>query len=355
MDLNVGSSTSTSSGPQASRKERGAIATQACDTCRQRKQRCDEQRPCGLCQRLDIPCIYREPQPKKKDKTLTEILDRLKSVEVKVDRLSSRPPQSGFGSLQQSPSSQPPFGASGEVDYRSPFSSVHTTRSPSPRNNLPKTHEYRHSTAAHKLLHWPAIQEILLQADPAVADDLKHFEKEGSSFLVRMQRGQPALSLHEGLSQKAFVGIQSQATGVAGGMRITYPALTREVMNRLADAYFDTFNFLYPFLDRQNFFSENLNKVYAEGFDGDKESVIALLVFALGELALKSSYGAPMETSSGQPSGIRGGGGVPDRPPGILLYNEARKQIGFVMAGCDLENVQISSLAAYTIHHMNQS
>jgi hypothetical protein len=286
---------------------------------------------------------------------LTEILDRLKSVEVKVDRLASRPPQSGFGPLQQSPSSQPPFGASGEVDYRSPFSSVHTTRSPSPRNNLPKTHEYRHSTASHKLLHWPAIQEILLQADPAVADDLKHFEKEGSSFLVRMQRGQPALSLHEGLSQKAFVGIQSQATGVAGGMRITYPALTREVMNRLADAYFDTFNFLYPFLDRQNFFSENLNKVYAEGFDGDKESVIALLVFALGELALKSSYGAPMETSSGQPSGIRGGGGVPDRPPGILLYNEARKQIGFVMTGCDLENVQIFSLAAYTIHHMNQS
>ncbi|PQE27497.1 hypothetical protein CJF31_00009122 [Rutstroemia sp. NJR-2017a BVV2] len=134
MDLDIGSSTSTSSGLQVSRKERGVIATQ----------------------RLDIPCIYREPQPTKKNKTLTEVLDCLKSVEVKVDRLSSRPPQSGFGLLQ------PLFGVSGEVDYRSSFSSVYTIYSPSPCNNLPKTYEYRYSTVTYKLLHWPAIQEILL-------------------------------------------------------------------------------------------------------------------------------------------------------------------------------------------------
>ncbi len=70
------------------RKERGAIAAQvsplrtgrhlvallspisnsvqACDTCRSRKQRCDEQRPkCGTCQRFRLECNYREPQPTK--------------------------------------------------------------------------------------------------------------------------------------------------------------------------------------------------------------------------------------------------------------------------------------------------
>ncbi|KAM3074992.1 hypothetical protein ACMFMG_007545 [Clarireedia jacksonii] len=280
----------------------------------------------------------------RKDKTLTEILDRLKSVENKLDRLSSRPQPSGSTLLQQSPSGQPSFSASGENDYRSPFPSLHGPRPPSPPNNLPKINEYRHSTATHKILYWPAIQEILLQADPTIADDLRDFEKEGSSFIVRMQNGQPGLSLHEGLSKKAFVGMQSQATRVAGGTRITFPALTREVMNRLASAYFDTFNFLYPFLDRQSFFSDNLNKVYTEGFDGDVDSVLALLVFALGELALESSHGAPIATHNGRPSGVRGG--EPGRPPGISLYNEARKKIGFVMTGCDIENVQIFSLAA---------
>ncbi|PQE27495.1 hypothetical protein CJF31_00009123 [Rutstroemia sp. NJR-2017a BVV2] len=137
-------------------------------------------------------------------------------------------------------------------------------------------------------------------------------------------------------------------------MKITYPVLTWEVMNRLANTYFDTFNLLYPFLDRQNFFSENLNKVYTEGFDRDKESIIVLLVFVLGELVLKSSYGAPIETSSSQPSGIRGRGSIPDRLSGILLYNKARKQIGFVMTGCDLENVQIFSLAKSKVVNIEQ-
>jgi hypothetical protein len=38
----------------------------ACDTCRQRKQKCDEQRPkCGLCSRMKLECRYREPLPTK--------------------------------------------------------------------------------------------------------------------------------------------------------------------------------------------------------------------------------------------------------------------------------------------------
>lgn len=44
----------------------GSDAVQACDTCRSRKQRCDEQRPrCGTCQKFRLECNYREPQPTK--------------------------------------------------------------------------------------------------------------------------------------------------------------------------------------------------------------------------------------------------------------------------------------------------
>jgi hypothetical protein len=159
-----------------------------------------------------------------------------------------------------------------------------------------------------------------------------------------MQKGTPNLPLDEMLSDKPFIGMQTQATRAAGGIRTTFPALTKETMQNLAKAYFDTFNFIYPFMDRQNFLSDTLTKVHTEGFDGDADSVIALLVFALGELAIEGFRGNPIERHGNRSSGVRGG--TSTRPPGLGLFNEARKRIGFVLTACDLENVQIFSLAA---------
>lgn len=118
-------------------------------------------------------------------------------------------------------------------------------------------------------------------------------------------------------------------------------------MHQLATAYFDTFNFIYPFMDRQNFISDTLTKVHTEGFNGDADSVIALLVFALGELAIEGLRGNPIEVYKGRASGVRGGTAA--KPPGLALFNEARKRIGFVLTDCDLENVQIYSLAACVV------
>ena len=165
--------------------------------------------------------------------------------------------------------------------------------------------------------------------------------------MIRIQEGTPTLSLDESLQDRPFVGMQSQATRVAGGTRITFPALSREIMHQLATAYFDTFNFIYPFMDRQNFISDTLPKVYTEGFMGDTVSVIALLVFALGEVAIEGSRGNPIEVYKGRASGVRGG--TASKPPGLALFNEARKRIGFVLTECDLENVQIYSLAACVV------
>jgi len=250
--------------------------------------------------------------------------------------------------VQPSPTSQPSF--STEVDDPATFSStpfstsqgrLSTQASPSgPPSNRP----YRHASAAHKILTWPAIQQLLLQVQPSNIGDLKILEKEGSAFLVNIQQGAADLPLDDVLQAHPFMGMQSQAARNAGGTRVTFPDLTREVMHRLATAYFDSFNFLYPFMDRQNFISDILTRVHSEGFDGDIESVIALLVFALGELAIEGSRGRPVDVFNGRESGIRGGS--TDSPPGIGLFNEARKRMGFVMAKCDLENVQVLSLAA---------
>ncbi|KAN0122596.1 hypothetical protein V8E51_000922 [Hyaloscypha variabilis] len=339
--MNLDSASSASSGPPPNaRSSRGAIAAQACETCRSRKQKCDEQRPkCGLCQRMKLECNWREVQPTKKDKTLVEILDRLRSLETKVDRIptSRGTPASGFGPPQPSPTSQPSFNA--DVDPSSYSSSLR----PSP-SGIKSNQSYRHFSASHKILTWPIIQQALLQALPSNVGDLKALEQDGAAFLVQIQRETPNLPLDDGLQERPFVGMQTQATRAAGGSRTTFPPLTKDVMNNLATAYFDTFNFIYPFMDRQTFLSDTLSKVHSEGFDGDTESVIALMVFALGELAIDGSRGKPVEAYQGRPSGVRGGSSA--KPPGIALFNEARKRIGFCLTECELENVQIFALAA---------
>lgn len=288
----------------------------------------------------------------RKDKTLVEILDRLKRLEGKIDCLpgvstpasSSQPQLLGFGPPQSSSSSQLSFAPdhTNSVSYSTAFSS---RSQPSPGQNA-LSQPYRHVSAAHKMLIWPAIEQVLIQAMPSNIVDIRSLEQEGSAFIVRLQRGTPNLPLDEHVSDTPFVGMQSQANRTAGGgPRVTFPGLDLASMDRLANAYFDTFNFLYPFMDRQLFLSETLNRVYTEGFNGDTDSVIALLVFALGELAIAGAGGKSIETSDKRLSGLRGG--TLERPPGLALFNEARKRLGFVMTECDLENVQIFSLAAY--------
>lgn len=245
----------------------------------------------------------------------------------------------GFGPPQTSPSSQPSFG-------NETTESTSTNRPPFQHNTLLSDgdRQYKYASAAHKMLTWPAISQLLLQTVPSTVGDLNSLRNEGSAFIVRMQKGTPNLPLDENLSDRPFVGMQSQATRVAGGVRTTFPDLTRDTMFRLATAYFDSFNLIYPFMDRQNFLSDTLSKVQSEGFDGDTDSVVALLVFALGDLALEGSQGKPIEQHGTRASGVRGG--TETRPPGLALFNEARKRMGFILTDCNLENVQVLSLAA---------
>lgn len=280
----------------------------------------------------------------RKDKTLVEILDRLTSLEGKVDRLSTirYPAPRGFGPPQASPSSQPSF--NNEVDDNVSFLTSQQLSGQPSHGDIGKTQLYRHSSGSLKMLSWPAIQQLLLQSLSSNLDDLKSLEHEGSAFLVRLEDGTQGLPLDDLLQGRPFVGMQSQATRNSGGMRMTFPTLTRDVMYRLATTYFNTFNLLYPLLDKETFVSDTLTRVHSEGFDGDTDSVIALLVFALGEVAIEGATGDPIEVYKGRRSGIRGGNAT--KPPGLALFNEARKRIGFVLTDCELENVQIFSLAA---------
>ena len=101
-----------------------------------------------------------------------------------------------------------------------------------------------------------------------------------------MEGGMSKLAVDKSLQETSIFSMQSQESRITGGARAIFLQLTRDMMDELATLYLDTFNLIYPFMDRQNFISNTLAKVHTEGFKSDIDSVIALLIFALGEMAI---------------------------------------------------------------------
>lgn len=120
----------------------------------------------------------------------------------------------------------------------------------------------------------------------------------------------------------------------------TSPLLSARKAKEYAAAYFDTFGVLYPVLDEDVFMTGVVARVLQNGFvDGDIDAVLALTVFALGQTAIEGTLGGSIRSHDGGPSGFRGGS--VENPPGIELFCEARRRLGFVVTSCSLENIQI--------------
>jgi Fungal Zn(2)-Cys(6) binuclear cluster domain len=63
-------------------------AAQACDSCRQRKAKCDEGRPeCQHCKDNGLKCAYRDIPPQKSEKQVLAITERLESLSQNVENL----------------------------------------------------------------------------------------------------------------------------------------------------------------------------------------------------------------------------------------------------------------------------
>jgi hypothetical protein len=126
---------------------------------------------------------------------------------------------------------------------------------------------------------------------------------------------------------------------------VIFPGVTIEQVNEYSAAYFKTFNVLLPLLETNMFMDGIVARLLQEGYkDDDPESVLALLVFALGQLAIEGVTGHPTRVSHDESSGFRGGS--IERPPGLGLFNEARRRIGMVNTQPCLETVQIMLLQA---------
>ncbi|KAI1104510.1 hypothetical protein F4804DRAFT_188787 [Jackrogersella minutella] len=70
---------------QSSAKRKAQRASQACDSCRQLKAKCDETKPCKNCREKNIDCKYRDPPAKQPDKVTADLLEMLTSMREEIN------------------------------------------------------------------------------------------------------------------------------------------------------------------------------------------------------------------------------------------------------------------------------
>lgn len=202
---------------------------------------------------------------------------------------------------------------------------------------------YSHITAPHKVLLWPAIRSRLLTLGMEFEADIKDAVEEGTPWFLRRELSRQPYVLPP---QTGFPVDQPKLISTSAHQhRVTFPSFTIEQMTEYAHFFFNSFHILYPILDRSTFMEVTLPSLYHKGFgDTDCESIIALLVFALGKMAQEATLGEPISAFGGKESGIRGG--TADIPPAIEIFNEARRRTCFVTTQCDIENIQVFLLTA---------
>lgn len=186
-------------------------------------------------------------------------------------------------------------------------------------------------TIPHKILLWPVVKQALFNAGLGVVDDLHHVLKEGTLWFTRREL--------DPLSMKAPDWPVPE--------HIEMESLNLKWMLACSEAYFDTFNTLFPVLARQSFTNGMLHYVIRNGFpEGEPATVVALHVFALGEVAVQGSSGQPIHTADQETiSGVRGGSY--QHPPGLSLFDEARRQQALLSPRHLMKKVQTLLLQAF--------
>ena len=203
---------------------------------------------------------------------------------------------------------------------------------------------YHHLTVPHKIILWPSIYIHLINSGISATADLQYVLQEGTAWFIRQEIAMHPTTLPYDISLPYFA-INSGMREQGYACNVAFPTLSIQQIQEFCDAYFNTFNILFPILDREAFMNGTVAPLLRDGYgDGDPKAVLALLVFALGKVAIEAVFERPISLVDGQPSGFRGG--TVDKPPGLAIFNEARRRMGFVATLNSLENVQMLLLEA---------
>lgn len=128
-------------------------AQQACDQCRQRKQKCDEGNPCSFCREQNIACHYRDTPPVKIDKNTEKIMEKLDSIMHNTDSISALRDELRHEMRQME----------ARLSHR-PSERSNATSTPTPPNTATAVEPEGprdHRTGPHKLIAlWPSMRSL---------------------------------------------------------------------------------------------------------------------------------------------------------------------------------------------------
>ncbi|KAH0563167.1 hypothetical protein GP486_002264 [Trichoglossum hirsutum] len=278
-------------------------AAQACDTCRQRKAKCDEGRPsCGFCKEAGLACVYREVPPPKQDRTLLQILDRLTRIEAKLPDKDdgSRPPASVPPLTPQAQSLQDLSGAAAAAHPARPVAPLRRASTSNMNERLPSTSfssdiaadeqdkdsegpgelsiPMEHTTAAHKLLRWPSIkafiskitdnEDYVMEAeedrgllrvygrgegnDPVDGGGVGESSEAGSPDTDDVNPASSESLWGTGLTLGDNVEVRRKDAHRVGGLNADGSLqLDLPRLNHLVNSYFQNIHILHPFLDKE--------------------------------------------------------------------------------------------------------
>lgn len=277
---------------------------------------------------------------------MVHILDALTRLENKFDNLGlSQHGSNAEGSTPDRSEGTRTSASNSGVSRASPMQPPQSKSGP--EGTIRSKHKSQHLTVPHKILLWPSIYINVINTGFQAASDMQSILQEGTPWFIRQEliRHPEPLRSDLGLACFAVSATGSTSREGQGSSHVAFPTLTIQSIQEYTDAYFNTFNVLFPLLDRESFMNETVSQVLRTGYsDGDVHSVLALLVFALGQVAVEGVFDRPISVVDRRASGFRGGSA--DEPPGLAIFNEARRRLGFVATQSTLENVQIMVLQA---------
>ncbi|KAH9819796.1 C6 zinc finger protein domain-containing protein, partial [Teratosphaeria destructans] len=163
-------------------------ATQACEQCRARKQKCDEGNPCSFCKENNLTCQYRDTPPAKTDKNMEKLLNYMEThangltaLTRKIEGLDHR--------LRQLERARVPAPQMTPVVESAPIPHEEALKRKSQLKD--------HRTPPHKLLLlWPSVSTLLRAADVRLTEGYV-MEAEDRGILRLYTRGE-GIDDHDG-------------------------------------------------------------------------------------------------------------------------------------------------------------
>ncbi|KAH9873251.1 hypothetical protein J1614_005649, partial [Plenodomus biglobosus] len=333
------------------KRPRSFMATLACDICRSRKTRCDEDRPkCGYCRTMNLVCTYQAPRATKKDQSMAMAINAIRRLESKIEDLTAAIV------TPKAPSPGQPLLAGPVLDHVSPQS---TFSQPSPGFQDSAASLYRHNhgrASVHEMAMSPQVAGTPVQSSfpipEAPSKVALSFSQHRVSLWPAIKQILPVefVSTRDGLAQDYIGEIENQRPPLP--VHIDRPfgtapdtwlmSLPQSVIKGLSDAYFAVFHRTTPVLDKYHFHSSTLGMAAENEFGYDIESCLALNVLALGSLAVRAyeegdfalpSRNAPSGRGFVHPEWYEL---INDDPPGLKFFNEARRRFGFLICQNDL-------------------